>query len=530
MDARNRTKSTVDPRWALALLPLLTLVCALPPAAAPQPVNQATPTPVDLDWLFTPGAPPGGGIGGADQPAGSASPPPNTAAPQVVPPPTLSADAPPLLYYTQAGDTLPVVAVRFGVLPQEITSPDALPEDGLLPPGQLLIIPSRLVNTTDNFHLLPDSEFVYGPSAVDFDVRGYVEQAGGYLSEYREWLQSTGWTSGADIVARVALENSINPRLLLALLEYRSGWVLGQPQTEAQRQYPLGYQSGDHTDLYHQLVWAVNQLSIGYYGWREGRLTAVSFKDGGIARMAPGLNAGTAALQYFFSLDSGRADWQAALEPQTGFIATHERMFGDLWLRARQVEPLYPPDLEQPPLILPFLRGQLWGFTGGPHGAWERDGAWAALDFAPGSVEPGCAPTINWVAASAPGLVVRSERGVVVLDLDGDGYEQTGWALLYLHVAAKGRVPAGAWVEAGDRIGQPSCEGGYTTGTHVHFARKYNGEWIAADGPIPFVLGGWRVHAGHAPYQGNMTRGDETVLASPLGTYATRITRGPNDP
>ncbi len=521
-------KSTVKRHLLLAALPLLLLMCALPPTAPVSETVIPTPTPVDLDWLFTPA--PGGGIGGADSPAGGAPTQETATTPQVVPPPTLSADAPPILYYTQAGDTLPVVAVRFGVLPQEITSPQPLPQEGLLPPGQLLIIPAHLGATTDDFHLLPDSEFVYSPSAVDFDVSAYVQQAGGYLSEYREWLQSTGWTSGADIVARVALENSVNPRLLLALLEYRSGWVFGQPKSKTQRSYPLGYVNQDADGLYHQLVWAVNQLSIGYYGWREGRLTALAFADGRLARLAPSLNAGTVALQYFFSLDSSEADWKAAVDPQTGFIATHERMFGDLWLRARAVEPLYPPDLQQPPLILPFLRGQLWGFTGGPHGAWERDGAWAAIDFAPGSVEPGCAPTINWVTASAPGLVVRSERGVVVIDLDGDGHEQTGWALLYLHIAEKGRVPLGTWVETGDKIGQPSCEGGHATGTHVHFARKYNGEWIAADGPVPFVLSGWRVHAGHAPYLGNMTRDGESVLASPLGTYETRITRTADDP
>ncbi len=525
MDTRSKMKFTVDRRLAAALLPLFLLMCVLPPAALPETAaNPPTPTPVDLDWLFTPESASGSIGGGAD------SLPEATATPRVVAPPTLSADAPPVLYYTQAGDTLPVVAVRFGVLPQQITSPASLPAEGLLPPGQLLIIPAQLGLTSSDFHLLPDSEFVYSPSAVDFDVEAYVAQAGGYLSEYREWLQSTGWTSGAAIVERVALENSVNPRLLLALLEYRAGWVLGQPSTAARRDYPLGYEDEQHADLYHQLVWAVNHLSVGYYGWREGRLTALAFRDGSIIRLAPSLNAGTAALQYFFSQDADRAAWEAALDPQTGFIATHERLFGDLWLRARQVEPLYPPDLQQPPLILPFLRGQLWGFTGGPHGAWERDGAWAAIDFAPGSVEPGCAPTINWVAASAPGLVVRSERGVVVLDLDGDGYEQTGWALLYLHIAEKGRVPLGMWVETGDKIGLPSCEGGHATGTHVHFARKYNGEWIAADGPIPFVLSGWRVHAGHAPYEGYMSRGGETVLASPLGTFETRITRETDDP
>ncbi len=47
-----------------------------------------------------------------------------------------------------------------------------------------------------------------------------------------------------------------------------------------------------------------------------------------------------------------------------------------------------------------------------------------------------------------------------MLDLDGDGREQTGWNLLYLHLDDEGRVPEGAFVEQGDRLGHPSCKGG----------------------------------------------------------------------
>ena len=70
-------------------------------------------------------------------------------APVISPTPEVTETSrPPLLYYTQAGDTLPVVAVRFGVEESEITSPDPIPATALLKPNQLLIIPNRLANTT----------------------------------------------------------------------------------------------------------------------------------------------------------------------------------------------------------------------------------------------------------------------------------------------------------------------------------------------------------------------------------------------
>lgn len=147
---------------------------------------------------------------------------------------------PPILYYTQAGDTLDVLAIRFGVQPTEISSPDSIPPAGLMQPNQLLIIPARLGETTPPDKLMPDSEIVYSPSAVDFDIKKYVQDAGGELSTYKQYLKD-GWYTGAGVVQRVAIENSVNPRLLLALLEYQSHWVFGQPANLAETDYPMGY-------------------------------------------------------------------------------------------------------------------------------------------------------------------------------------------------------------------------------------------------------------------------------------------------
>jgi len=87
--------------------------------------------------------------------------------------------------------------------------------------------------------------------------------------------------------------------------------------------------------------------------------------------------------------------------------------------------------------------------------------------------------------AAAPGLIVRSENGVVDEDLDGTDTNKTGWNLVYLHIAVAGSVPVGKWVNRNDRIGHPACVGGYETGTHLHFVRKYNGEWIQPMVPFP---------------------------------------------
>ncbi len=429
-----------------------------------------------------------------------------------------------VLYYSQAGDTRPALAVRFGVNPNEITSPQEIPDTGLLNPNQLLVIPRQVENSGPEGILMPDSEVVYSPSALDFDIDTYVKKSGGYLSTYKEYL-SSGWHTGAQVIQRVAIENSINPRLLLTLLEYRSNWVTGQPPSPLETEYPITHKPMMYQNLYHQLSWAVQQFSIGYYGWRAGLITSLKFPDGSTLRLAPGLNAGTVAVQYLFSTIANKDEWGASLYSPGNLSAKHEQMFGNPWLRAQKFEPLYPTDLKQPDLELPYKAGQSWSFSGGPHSAWGPDGALAALDFAPPSNYHGCAESPEWVTASAPGLVVRSANGVVIVDLDGDGYEQTGWAILYLHIATKERIPVGTWLNQDDRIGHPSCEGGQATGTHVHIARKYNGEWILADSPMPFVLSGWTAHAGKSPYLGEMVKGNMVAEANTSGTMFTLTNR-----
>jgi hypothetical protein len=86
-------------------------------------------------------------------------------------------------------------------------------------------------------------------------------------------------------------------------------------------------------------------------------------------------------------------------------------------------------------------------------------------------------------------------------------------------------VTVGTVVKQGDPIGHPSCEGGQATGTHLHIARKYNGEWISATGFLPFNLDGWTPVEGSRAYLGQLVRGDEIVIASDESPTSSMITR-----
>ena len=154
-------------------------------------------------------------------------------------------------------------------------------------------------------------------------------------------------------------------------------------------------------------------------------------------------------------------------------------------------------------------------YTGGPHGGWGDGSAWAALDFVSSERNLGCQRSEMWVRATAPGVVLYSHDGMVLQDLDGDGFEGSGWVLLYMHMAEEGRVAVGVQLDVGAPIGHPSCEGGVSNASHLHFARRYNGVWIAAEHPQwPLVLGGWRAYNGNRPYSGTLVK--EEVVKTAL--------------
>ena len=442
-------------------------------------------------------------------------------APPQVPGPALIGDT--YQYPIQPGDTLAALAGRFGVEPEQILDPMQYPPQMMLPSGQTLLIPNVLGEPGETTLLLPDTEIVYSPAASDFDVHAFVADAGGYLSIFTEQV-GTETLSGAEIVERVALETSTNPRLLLAVLEYRSGWVFGSPNAP-NIAFPIGFYASKMEGLQKEMTLVARQLQLGYYGWRSGKTTELEFLGGGRMRVTPTLNPGTVSIQYLFAKLYKPDVWRAELYDPAQFLTFYSERFGDPWARYAEVGPVIPANLSQPEIELPFPAGQPWVFTGGPHAAWGIGSPLGGLDFAPANVEKGCEVSRFWVTSSADGVVVRSERGMVLLDLDGDGEEGTGWVLLYLHVAEKDRVAAGTRVSVDDPLGHPSCEGGFSTGTHVHITRKYNGEWIGVEGPIPFVMSGWTAFAGARAYSGAMTKGDQVVNARPDGSRTSIITR-----
>ena len=414
-------------------------------------------------------------------------------------------------YFAQSGDTLPAIASHFNTTEDEIwaENPDLPDTITTLPVGYPLLVPAYYSPLTGStFHILPDSEVVNGPSAAGFDIRSEVLKRSGFITDLDTFAykrQREAW----QVVEIIAQNYSINPRLLLALLEHQSQ-ALSMPFPEGdERIYSMGVRDRNYRGLFWQLVWASERINDGYYGWRTGSLQEIELADGLIVQPDSWQNAGTVALYQFFAGLYGKEAFETAVSPE-GFYKTYSDLWGEPF--TKEID-LIPASLQQPELGLPFIPNRIWGFTGGPHPAWGTSLPFGALDFAPPSEESGCVESAEWFTAPADGVIARSAEATVILDLDGDGDERTGWVLFFFHVATEGRIADGVEVKKGDLLGFPSCEGGRSTGTHIHVARRYNGEWIPAAGPLAFVLDGWVAEYSGIEYEGTLTKGSKVVPA-----------------
>ncbi len=494
----------------LLLLTILSACTRSANAPAPllTPVGVILPTPNPAETFLPPTRVPGSPI---------FTPTPNPA--RALPTPI----ARPGEYIIQPGDTLGQVARAYGLSLEALIAANPGIDPNWLAVGQVIKLPgqesaSGITASGSGFKIIPDSELVYGPVGAALDIADYVRRKGGYLNDYTQDVDGV-LLSGPQIVQKVALNYSVNPRLLLAILEYQSGWVTRKNITPTPN--PIHAVDDYHTGLYRQLTWTADALNYGFYNFYEGRIANWTLADGTVVPLDPGINPGTAAVQHFFALIHGADVWPRDVSID-GLFATFFLMFGYPFDLA--IEPLLPPALAQPPMQLPFEPGKVWYFTGGPHGGWDTGSAWAALDFAPPGEPLGCTVSADWVTAVADGLVVRSDNGVVMQDLDGDGYEQTGWNVMYLHVSE--RAPLGTYLRAGDRVGRASCEGGFSMATHVHIARKYNGMWISAEGGgIPFVLDGWTASGAGREYDGYLNKGSIWLEAWDGQTPLNEISR-----
>ena len=80
-----------------------------------------------------------------------------------------------------------------------ISSPQEIPAEEMISIGQILTIPNLVGSPTYPSAVLPDSEVIYSPAAIDFNIQDYISAAGGYLNIYSQVVDAEPLT-GAQII------------------------------------------------------------------------------------------------------------------------------------------------------------------------------------------------------------------------------------------------------------------------------------------------------------------------------------------
>lgn len=504
-------KTTTIALWLVGTVLLLTVSCFSENSPTVQP-QSAPPTRIPTNAQLSGKSTPSPEVDTSPSTSPSTEPltPTATVGPMAIPTPSQSPYA---LHKVQAGHTLGWIAANYDTSMDALITLNKLSgPDAIIQIGQQLRVPLAAdIPQAPTDVVWPDSEVVYSPAYVDFDVATFLTEQGGYLANYSEPVDGAE-LSGAQVIERVAERFSIGPRVLLTILEHYGGWVTNPTPTETALQSPAGRRN-PHSRLYLMLGWTARKINAGYYGYKRDGFWIYRLADYNLALTSQGLNAGTVGMQNILAVHSDLETWEQAITDD-GLMATYRQLFGDA--ADYELEGfVIPSNLTQPPLSLPWQEGQGFYFTAGPHIAYIAGSGWAAIDFGPPDVLGSCYYSNEPNTAVADGTILVARRGEIQLDIDGDGNIQTGWVILYLHMALDVDTPVqvGQHVEQGDTIGYASCEGGEANASHLHIARRYNGEWMDAGGPVPFELSGWVVQPSFTPYDGVMKK-DKTTRAS----------------
>jgi hypothetical protein len=345
--------------------------------------------------------------------------------------------------------------------------------------------------------VISDGQFVWGPNAADFDPHAYLQARASPLLPY------------SDHLALWADYSSVNPQVLLAVLEINLGWVTSiDPSVTADQ-------------IRDQIESTAMDLAMAFYEhlyiWGARRPQSQSapaagpvilFDDGFAQLLDPATSSGSYAVARVLGSGppaEGLQAQAAAADGTQGF----DQVFGSLFPgedpldASNQITALAAPPADL--LQLPFPLGATW-IASGAH-SWNGGSyppPFSSLDFFTGGATCSNPPNLYAVAA-ATGAATRPFGYQCWLELDHGG----GWVTSYYHLR---NLYSGAPLTRNGKAGTIACElcaGGFSTGPHVHFSLKFNGAYASLEG---VKLSGWTVHVGAIPYDGgSFTRGGVTL-------------------
>jgi len=323
-----------------------------------------------------------------------------------------------------------------------------------------------------------DRRITYEPGFYSPQIQAFLDSQPSLLKRL-QFQVGEGRYSFAEVLVGQTSYYSVNPKVILALLEQRSSLLSIASPSADQVGWALGYQgeNGNKRGLQAQVRWAIKQILLAKRDYPQ--YVPLTYADNSSTPPPPGMGMSEYVIARVLAPTTSPDRLPALLQ---GFLQTYTRLFGDP----------RPPPTDWPAPAAPFLawplekRAAVTSFFdhGGP---FLTRNALAGVTTYWGRTETDIAFSYNghdgWdYAAAPPDLALAAAAGEVVFAGNADDNCATravivdhgnGYRTLYWHLS---RIDAelGQHVARGQPIGMIG-ESGCANGPHLHFGVQYLG-------------------------------------------------------
>jgi hypothetical protein len=356
------------------------------------------------------------------------------------------------------------------------------------------------VTTGSPAALLSDARLLYAPGWGTEEVRQFLASRPGTLGQLRIWVGNQEMPV-ADVITGQSLLYGLNPKVVLALIEFESGLVDDPNPTPEALDLALGYADEATRGLDAQIRWGVRELFRGLRDY--GMLNTLLLHDGRTIPVPSGTNLGGYAILRLVAQTGDEATLDRLQgSGEHSFIEIYRRLFGE--------DPRQPLENVSAPATSPFLTkpytgdyevssiydhhspflspdGQIVSHMGedSPGLSYDGHNGWDyALDVGV-PVLTAADGQVIWAGNSNDGCGWPAVGAI--LD-HGNGYRTLYWHLSQVNVTV------GQQLQRGEVLGLAGASG-CAEGPHLHFAVYYLGRQTDPEGWCGAGADPWAQHA-----------------------------------